>query len=469
MAILPSYISRDDAIRIKEHKYSGVDHSFLSKYVLGRYWNWLVEQVPLWVAPNLLTLSGFSLIVINFILMIIYVPDFDQPAPRWLYISTGLSLFAYQSLDAIDGKQARRTGSASPLGELFDHGCDALNTGIGGTLGLQAMGLGTSWWSIAVLSSLLSNFYCSTWETYHTGTLYLSPFSGPVEGLLSSIIAILVAGIFGQHIYTAPLCSIIPNAPCGVSANHIAGGMAIATSLYNIFAALYNVQRIIAPISKRSSPSAHPPPHSSAAHSTMTPSPVLTLLPLPCFLLLTALWTLATPSILSARLFVPFLAATSFTFGYHVGLMVLAHCCRAPFPLWNVLYTATWVGAGAAWGIACGAIPIPPGWSEEDIHAALVYAYLAASLLVYAHFAWDVIERLCEVFDIWCLRIKPKVGISQKVAQQAASPRKTGDRQGTPVKANGAPSSVLGTAYVGYPPSGWSSSPRKTANGVKRE
>lgn len=41
----------------------------------------------------------------------------------------GLGLFIYQSLDAIDGKQARRTGSSSPLGELFDHGCDSVSTG----------------------------------------------------------------------------------------------------------------------------------------------------------------------------------------------------------------------------------------------------------------------------------------------------------------------------------------------------
>jgi len=26
-------------------------------------------------------------------------------------------------MDAIDGKQARRTGMASALGEMFDHGC----------------------------------------------------------------------------------------------------------------------------------------------------------------------------------------------------------------------------------------------------------------------------------------------------------------------------------------------------------
>lgn len=27
-----------------------------------------------------------------------------------------------QTFDAVDGKQARRTNSSSPLGELFDHG-----------------------------------------------------------------------------------------------------------------------------------------------------------------------------------------------------------------------------------------------------------------------------------------------------------------------------------------------------------
>jgi phosphatidylglycerophosphate synthase len=37
-------------------------------------------------------------------------------------ISFGIGLFIYQSLDAIDGKQARRTQTSGPLGELFDHG-----------------------------------------------------------------------------------------------------------------------------------------------------------------------------------------------------------------------------------------------------------------------------------------------------------------------------------------------------------
>ena len=49
--------------------------------------------------------------------------------PGWAFLLAGVGLFIYQSLDAIDGKQARRTGSATPLGELFDHGCDSVSSG----------------------------------------------------------------------------------------------------------------------------------------------------------------------------------------------------------------------------------------------------------------------------------------------------------------------------------------------------
>lgn len=49
--------------------------------------------------------------------------------PGWPLLLAALGLFAYQALDAIDGKQARRTKSSSPLGELFDHGCDSVSTG----------------------------------------------------------------------------------------------------------------------------------------------------------------------------------------------------------------------------------------------------------------------------------------------------------------------------------------------------
>ncbi len=49
-----------------------------------------------------------------------------DPLPRWLYYFFAASLVIYINLDCMDGKQARRTGTSNPLGQLFDHGCDAL-------------------------------------------------------------------------------------------------------------------------------------------------------------------------------------------------------------------------------------------------------------------------------------------------------------------------------------------------------
>jgi hypothetical protein len=51
-----------------------------------------------------------------------HAPSLVGEAPRWLYLATAASVVAYVNLDCMDGKQARRTGSSSPLGQLFDHG-----------------------------------------------------------------------------------------------------------------------------------------------------------------------------------------------------------------------------------------------------------------------------------------------------------------------------------------------------------
>ena len=94
-----------------------------------------------------ITLSGLAIVLANFTTLIYYDPHFltdkeDAPGPpQWVYFTWvtlqwlnrhefilletrrwAVGLFAYQSFDAIDGKQARRTGMAGPLGEMFDHG-----------------------------------------------------------------------------------------------------------------------------------------------------------------------------------------------------------------------------------------------------------------------------------------------------------------------------------------------------------
>lgn len=70
----------------------------------------------------MITLAGFVVLVANLLLIIWYSPYLHGAMPLWVYVSSGVCLFFYQTMDNLDGKQARRTGTSSPLGELFDHG-----------------------------------------------------------------------------------------------------------------------------------------------------------------------------------------------------------------------------------------------------------------------------------------------------------------------------------------------------------
>ncbi|GCC37658.1 hypothetical protein chiPu_0016163 [Chiloscyllium punctatum] len=89
-------------------------------------------------------------------------------SPRCL----GEGLFIYQSLDAIDGKQARRTNSSSPLGELFDHGCDSFSTVVVGLGTCLAVHLGTDPDLMFFCCFIgIFMFYCAHWQTYVSGSL----------------------------------------------------------------------------------------------------------------------------------------------------------------------------------------------------------------------------------------------------------------------------------------------------------
>jgi ethanolaminephosphotransferase len=42
-------------------------------------WNGFVELLPLWIAPNLVTLLGFFFILGNVVLLELYIPDLVGP------------------------------------------------------------------------------------------------------------------------------------------------------------------------------------------------------------------------------------------------------------------------------------------------------------------------------------------------------------------------------------------------------
>ena len=118
----------------------------------------------------------------------------------------------YSTMDNVDGKQARRTGTSSGLGELFDHGIDSLNCTLASLLETAAIGLGpTKTGAFTAMVPCLPMFF-STWETYHTHTLYLGVFNGPTEGLLIASSLIAISGYFGPSIWRTPLPQLLPQA-----------------------------------------------------------------------------------------------------------------------------------------------------------------------------------------------------------------------------------------------------------------
>ena len=102
------YISADGFRAIDAYKYKGGAYSTVDLW-LNPFWLWSANRLPLWMAPNLVTLLGLLWIVASYFVGAHFAPSLREEAPRWTYFFHALAVFMYQTLDAMDGKQARRT------------------------------------------------------------------------------------------------------------------------------------------------------------------------------------------------------------------------------------------------------------------------------------------------------------------------------------------------------------------------
>jgi len=73
--------------------------------------------------------------------------------------------------DCMDGKQARRTGQSSPLGQLFDHGFDCICNLCHISTQAGYLCVGGTYWFYAFQGSLFFAFFMAQWEEYYTGEL----------------------------------------------------------------------------------------------------------------------------------------------------------------------------------------------------------------------------------------------------------------------------------------------------------
>lgn len=412
------------------YRYSSVDQSLVSRYVLGPYWNWLVTLFPTSIAPNMITLLGLVLVVSNVVSLlwldptlenatavrrtlleqhadlpvVPLLPRFGNPStgavaptasiPSWLLFVWAVCLFAYQSFDSIDGKQARRTGMSGPLGELFDHGCDALNTSLECVLSFAAFGLGRSSVSLILLVSSMASFYLTTWEEYYTHTLFLSAFSGPVEGILIVCVLFILSGVAGgPAFFTRGVLSVlgidgVPWVRAHLARANWSIGEVLAVGaasglLFNALAAYGNVVRMC------------------RKQRTSIVRPLWALMPFAVQVVANVCWAEGNRRMVyeHAPVFVPFVFFWGLSFAYLVGIVIVAHVCRLPFPYWNVTCVISIVGAVDA------NLPTPILQRTPGSTLGTVYAALALSAALYAYFVVDVIRAITAITGKPCLRV----------------------------------------------------------------
>mmetsp|Transcript_23877 Transcript_23877/g.44318 ORF Transcript_23877/g.44318 Transcript_23877/m.44318 type:complete len:393 (-) Transcript_23877:49-1227(-) len=210
---MTEYIPQSGLDALRQYKYQGGEYSWLDLKLNG-FWFWCAERLPLWVAPNLVTLVGTFHLLAIVILALVFDPELSGQSPSWVYFANAWCLFVYQTMDAVDGKQARRTGSSSPLGQLFDHGCDALGSTFI-AIGLNSiMGFGGSLTGVAVLSTVQIPFYLCQWEENHVHKLRAQVGNfGVTEGQYLSMALNLVTGAAGTWIWKLTFTEIATYVP----------------------------------------------------------------------------------------------------------------------------------------------------------------------------------------------------------------------------------------------------------------
>ena len=161
----------DDGLEfIANHQYKAGTYTWLDN-VLNPFWTQLTELLPLWLAPNMVTTLGALHTLFSYALTWYYAPNLNTWVPSWVIVVNAYCAIAYYTLDCMDGKQARRTKSSSPLGQLFDHGFDCIsNLSHLSSISAYTM-IGGSRWLVATQSSLQFSFFMAQWEEYYTHVL----------------------------------------------------------------------------------------------------------------------------------------------------------------------------------------------------------------------------------------------------------------------------------------------------------
>lgn len=326
-----------------------------------------------WFAPNLITLVGTCCLALGCGVALWYSPTLSGPLPPWTCWLQAACVFAYSTLDAIDGKQARRTGASSPLGQLFDHGCDALGCTLIMLPFCALLELGLTAATCCMLVAVIAPFFLAQWEEYHTHSIRtFVGYIGVTEAQYILVACHFASGFVSDTsaLWQTPVLSLfgldVTPARCAVTFQCVMCALAAVSFLHNVLV----VQG------------------KPAAAKQLLPITLHIAVSLASAAPVSAVGPRAAPYL--------FLLGQSLTISFLTTQMIVFGLCRTAYPLWQGT-------------VALGALPLLNLYFDAPVpHAPLQVAVAVCAAAVYGRWVAASIAFICDVLNINCLTITAK-------------------------------------------------------------
>lgn len=223
------------------YNYSAEDDSILDHLILSRILPPLLEKVIPWGLPaNIITIFSNTCVFITFLIAMLSTKGIYT-----LWFAIPVLIIVYLLGDALDGCQARRTHTGSPLGEYMDHFLDCfVNAELMIPIAV-CYKLSNSWIIFGLLFIAYMTQAAAFWERYSLGHMHFAKFSS-TETLISLDI-ILTLGYFTSlmDFLQNKVSSFQWGAFCSTGALSFIGNLSLAELFICVFLVFASISTIL--------------------------------------------------------------------------------------------------------------------------------------------------------------------------------------------------------------------------------
>jgi len=320
--------------------------------------------------------------------MFFYDQTFTKVLPSWAYIVAGLFQWIYQTLDAVDGKHARKTKSSSPLGQLFDHGCDSFATSFLILSVCQMLRFGPTNEVLFFFNLVQFAFFGANWGEYHTGIMNTGVGNvGVTEGQFLIGLSLILQGIIGPNLFKTTVADVLHMLSISPKAVRIPPWI-LPINLQDVVLRICYVALIVACV--------------YYVISTLIKchdkrDAVSHFIPLLINMITTYLWSTLPVFQQHAALI---MLISGLLYSLNTSRIIVCSLAKMKLPLFQSEFVVYFVGYLIAYQM------FGPEWEKID---TLVLALLASYITV-AAFIWarDCIEQIASFLGIYCLSLKKR-------------------------------------------------------------